>query len=132
MRPYRWMHSEEDDTRHLEASDLYHEFSQPDYRGEKGQLCEYINRTIDHQGTHQAYVNLIERKADLILVAREPSSDERQHAEVRGVELDVQPVALDAFVFLLNSKNPISNLTLPQHPRYLFRQDDQLGAAWRS
>ncbi len=67
---------------------------------------------IQHNGTHGSYVNLIEGNADLILVARRPSKDELNAAKDNGVALDVTPVALDAFVFLLNVKNPVHDLTI--------------------
>jgi len=65
-------------------------------------------------GTHDAYVNLITGDTDLIIVAREPSQDEIDAADEAGIELDVQPVALDAFVFLLNVANPLDGLTLDE------------------
>jgi phosphate transport system substrate-binding protein len=67
---------------------------------------------INHSGTHGAYVNLIEGEADIILVAREPSEDELRDAEREGIVLDVQPVALDAFVFIVNEDNPLESLEL--------------------
>ncbi|MHB9109038.1 MAG: PstS family phosphate ABC transporter substrate-binding protein [Armatimonadota bacterium] len=79
-----------------------------------------------HHGTHEAYVNLLSRPAqagssatniapcELILVARKPSADESRLANARGIELDVRPVALDAFVFLVNERNPVRSLTLDQ------------------
>lgn len=52
--------------------------------------------------------------ADVILVARPPSEEELKAAAERGVELDVRPVALDAFVFLVNDANPVKSLTMEQ------------------
>ena len=75
------------------------------------QSVERIN-SIWHSGTHQAYMNLIEGMAEFILVARLPSDDENQAAELSGVVLDVQPVALDAFVLLVNRGNPVDDLAL--------------------
>ena len=69
---------------------------------------------IFHSGTHQAYVNLIQKNTDLILVARLPSDDEVAEATKAGVTLDVHPMALDAFVFLVHKDNPVSSLTLEQ------------------
>jgi phosphate transport system substrate-binding protein len=69
---------------------------------------------VRHTGTHTAWVNLIEGEADLILVARAPSPDERALAAARGVGLDARPVARDAFVFLVNRRNPVANLTMDQ------------------
>jgi phosphate transport system substrate-binding protein len=65
-----------------------------------------------HTGTNSAYVNLIQGKADLILVARAPSADELQAAKENRVELDVRAFALDAFVILVNVKNPVDNLKI--------------------
>jgi phosphate transport system substrate-binding protein len=70
--------------------------------------------SLRHTTTHDAYVNLIEDKADFVLVAREPSEDELKAAEEQGVVLDVQSIALDAFVFLVHSDNPVDSLTIQQ------------------
>jgi len=67
---------------------------------------------VRHHQTHQSYVDLITGKTDLVLVAREPSSDERQLIATHGVVLESRPIALDALVFAVNDKNPISNLRL--------------------
>jgi phosphate transport system substrate-binding protein len=79
--------------------------------------AEEVFERIRHQGTHQAYVNLIDGAADFILVARAPSQDEMDAATARGVELDVRPVALDAFVFLANVENPVRTLAVHQARR---------------
>ncbi len=52
--------------------------------------------------------------SEILLVARKPSTDELEAARAARVELDVRPVALDAFVFLVNRKNPVENLTMGQ------------------
>jgi phosphate transport system substrate-binding protein len=67
---------------------------------------------IQHNGTHDAYMNLIRGEADIILVARAPSQDELEAAQQRDVDLEVIPVALDAFVFLINTENPLEDLSL--------------------
>lgn len=74
-------------------------------------LAELIT-VISHNGTHGAYMNLIEGQADFILVARLPSDDELQAARKEGVTLDARSVALDAFVFLVNAGNPVDDLSL--------------------
>jgi phosphate transport system substrate-binding protein len=73
-----------------------------------------LSSRIKHNGTHESYTNLIMGTADLIIAAREPSDDERALARQRGVKVTFAPVALDAFVFLVSSKNPVRNLTLEQ------------------
>ena len=66
--------------------------------------------SLEHSGTHDAYLNLIYGDADLILVARQPSADEFKVAERREVTMDYRPVALDAFVFLVNEANPLESI----------------------
>lgn len=73
-----------------------------------------LEETVRHHGTHEAYVALAEKKADLILVAREPSVREREMARRAGVGFDVHPIARDALVFVVNVNNSIENLTLEQ------------------
>jgi phosphate transport system substrate-binding protein len=67
---------------------------------------------VPNSGTHDAYLALVDQKADLILVAREPNDDELRTAAVAKVKLDIRVVALDAFVFLAHSENPVHNLSL--------------------
>ncbi len=74
-------------------------------------IAGFINQNIIHNGTHGSYVNLIEGNTDLILVARAPSQDELELAEDNRVEIDIEPVALDAFVFIFNVNNPVDGLT---------------------
>lgn len=69
---------------------------------------------INHSGTHSAYLNLINREADLILVARLPSAEELDLATLSGISLVTQPVALDAFVFIVNENNPVEGLSLDE------------------
>jgi phosphate transport system substrate-binding protein len=67
-----------------------------------------------HHGTHDAYMNLINGETDFILVARLPSTDELNEAKAKGITLDAQPVALDAFVMLAHADNPVSTISLDQ------------------
>jgi phosphate transport system substrate-binding protein len=68
---------------------------------------------IKHNTTHNAYVNLIDGKADIIFVT-EPSQEELALAKSKGVELEVVPIVKEAFVFLVNKQNPVSTLTVQQ------------------
>ncbi|AKL95948.1 ABC-type phosphate transport system, periplasmic component [Clostridium aceticum] len=68
---------------------------------------------VVHNKTHPAYVNLIEGDADIIFVT-EPSDEELRLAREKGIELEVIPVVKDAFVFLVNTQNPISSLKLQE------------------
>src|SRR5262245_40885111 len=64
--------------------------------------------------THDAYVNLIAGETDIGLLARPPSPTELEFAKKQGAALDVSPCALDAFLFLVNERNPMKNLTTAQ------------------
>jgi len=67
-----------------------------------------------YSGTPSAYKSLINDAADLIVVARVPSDDELKMAKEKGVEFDLTPIALDAFIFLVNTENKLQGLTLEQ------------------
>ena len=67
---------------------------------------------IKFSTTHNAYVNLIEGKTDVLLEARLPSPDELAEASAKGVELETHAFALDAFVFFVNTNNPTENMPL--------------------
>jgi phosphate transport system substrate-binding protein len=108
---YEWIHLEGNDSRQLYAggfAEMMHG------RSETRLLCGRINRLVQAHGTGEAYVHLIKKDADLILAARLPADDELRLAGESGVHLDARPVALDAFVFLLNGKNPVAGLTIEQ------------------
>ncbi len=63
--------------------------------------------------THDAYLDLIHGHNDLILVATKPSDDELKEAKNAGVKLELVPIGLDGFIFLVNIENPIKNLNTP-------------------
>lgn len=63
--------------------------------------------------THNAYLNLIDKKADIIFVAG-PSEEERRLAEARGVRMKLTPIGKDAFIFLVHKDNPIESLSVSQ------------------
>jgi ABC-type phosphate transport system substrate-binding protein len=107
--PSDWFHNEGADTRGLWPSTAHEllyggAFDQLslDQLNHQTAVCHLINGLVHTHGTSQAYINLIEARADLIFAARSPSEDELDRAGKRGVGLDARPVALDAFVFLLN------------------------------
>lgn len=68
---------------------------------------------ITCSGTTEAYERLLAGKTDMIFVAG-PSDAQLQRAEELGMELHMTPVGKEAFVFFVNSKNPVENLTVEQ------------------
>lgn len=72
-----------------------------------------LDDIVSHNTTHNAYVNLVDGTRDLVF-ATYPSQEELQYAAEQGVELEIVPVVMDAFVFLVNQANPVTNLTREQ------------------
>ena len=73
-----------------------------------------FNRRIISSQTHNSFINLIDKKADLILSARKMSPDEKAYANNAGINLIETPIALDAFIFIVNLDNPVQSLTIKQ------------------
>ena len=69
---------------------------------------------IKSSQTHESFINLIDNKTDLILSAREMSSDEKAYADASGVSLIETPIALDALIFIVHPSNPVQSLTVKQ------------------
>lgn len=68
---------------------------------------------IKHSKTHEAYLNLVDGNADLILVV-EPSEDDKKYAKEHNVELQADKVVNEAFVFFVNADNPVESLTIEE------------------
>ncbi|MDR0685909.1 MAG: substrate-binding domain-containing protein [Dysgonamonadaceae bacterium] len=64
--------------------------------------------------THNAIINLIDNRTDIIISARQMSPDERDYAESIGVSLIETPIALDALDFIVNKNNSVNTLTVKQ------------------
>lgn len=71
------------------------------------------DRSIQFNTTHNAYVNLIDKRADLIFVAG-PSEEEVALAASKGVKFKLTPIGKDAFIFLVHRNNPVSQVTISQ------------------
>ena len=65
------------------------------------------------QNTITAYKRLIDREVDIIFVAP-PSKEQVESAEKEGVTFRYTPVGKEAFVFFVNTHNPVENLTVEQ------------------
>ena len=63
--------------------------------------------------TVNAYDRLVQREADVIFAAA-PSADQLAQAEEAGIELYFTPIGQEAFVFFVNSRNPVTGLTVEE------------------
>ena len=90
---------------------------------------EEMNAYVSHNKTDRAYENLIlgdtnrlfDRNSDTeyekqvrLVFATPPSEDEYALAKSNGVELEVEPMAMDGFVFITHKDNPVDSLTVQQ------------------
>ena len=87
-------------------------FLQPSMQDEKVRDC--YHERIKTSQTHGAFMNLINGNADIIITHRTISPDEKAHADACGVKLIETPIALDAFVFVVNKNNSVKSLTVSQ------------------
>ncbi len=78
------------------------------------QYKNFFWQHVKSSQTHGAFINLIDGEADIILTHRTISPDEKAHADAVGVTLIETPIALDAFVFIVNRNNPVKSLTVNQ------------------
>lgn len=68
---------------------------------------------VSCSGTTMAYERLINGETDIIFVGG-PSEAQLAMAEEAGVELHLTPIGREAFVFFVNSENPVTGLTVEQ------------------
>jgi len=61
----------------------------------------------------EVYRNLIDGKVDVIFAA-EISEEDKEYAKQQGVELTIIPTTSSAFVFIVNTSNPVNGLTFEQ------------------
>jgi phosphate transport system substrate-binding protein len=66
-----------------------------------------------YSDTHQAYVNLINKDVDLIIVTQ-PLEEELSIAKEKGIELEIITLANESFVFIVSKDNPVDNITSEQ------------------
>lgn len=60
-----------------------------------------------------AYQRLIDGEVDLIFAAA-PSQKQKDAAKEKGLEFQLTPIGKEAFVFLVNQKNPVTGLSVDQ------------------
>lgn len=72
---------------------------------------EPYNSEVMSNRTGEAYDNLIAGHADIIF-ALAPSDEQQANAKRAGKELTLTPIGKEAFVFFVNSKNEVNNLSV--------------------
>ena len=97
---------------HLETNGTWGVF--PQWHSLNDEDNKTLQRILQNRNTHGSFVGLIDGENDIIVTARGISRDEQKYADEKGAQLLSRPVAKDAFVFIVNPKNPVRNLTIKQ------------------
>ena len=79
----------------------------------QSKLHNEFNKYIAFNNTVYAFNDLINKRCDIFFGAM-PSQKQRQAAAELGEELVLTPIAQEAFVFFVNSTNPVNSLTTQQ------------------
>jgi len=69
-----------------------------------------LDFTYTETRTSEVYHNLIDKKVDVIFAA-EIDPDDAQYAKDMGVELEIIPATSSAFVFIVNTDNPVEDIS---------------------
>lgn len=84
-------------------------FSDDNYYGENFAA----DSKMQYKNTVRGYTAIVDGETDILFCAA-PSEEQKKYAEEKGVELIYVPVGLEAFVFFVNSNNPVDGLTVSQ------------------
>nr|WP_233254404.1 substrate-binding domain-containing protein [Salipaludibacillus keqinensis] len=91
---------------------VYAAFAQALYPEKEYDPYEYQSEVASTQ-TDVAYERLINGDTDVIFVAG-PSESQVMHSERVNRELNLTPIGREAFVFFVNSENPVDSLTVEE------------------
>lgn len=76
------------------------------YYNTNGKIVTFTNTSV-------GYSRLINGEVDMFFGAK-PSASQLEEANEAGVEFDYTPIGQEAFIFFVNTNNPVSNLTSDQ------------------
>ena len=79
----------------------------------KGLNARTVMQYVACSKTDTAYERLINGEIDIFFGAQ-PSAQQIEAARTKGIEFTLTPIAKEAFVFFVNSENPVRSLTLNQ------------------
>ena len=68
---------------------------------------------MQYNNTVRGYQAIVDGTTDILFCAG-PSEEQKRYAEENGVTLVYVPIGLEGFVFFVNEKNPVENLTAEQ------------------
>ena len=68
---------------------------------------------LQYHNTRGAYQGIVDGDIDIAFCAK-PNDEQVQYGLNKGVELELTPIGREAFVFLVNTNNPVNNLSMQQ------------------
>lgn len=78
-------------------------------------LADKLNmELLKSNGSHDAYVNLIDGETSVIIDSRDISRNELKYSEEKNVKIETKPIALDAMAFIVHPSNIVNSLTIEQ------------------
>lgn len=78
-----------------------------------GETREEVADLVQFNRTTQSFRNLMYGSCDIFIVSQ-PNAAVFTEMEDENFEVDMQPIATDALIFVVNEKNPVDNLTTEQ------------------
>lgn len=78
-----------------------------------GKSFDEAQKDVVHSTTWGSFYNLLEGKADMIF-STPISAEQQKMADEAGIKLEQVPVVKEAFVFVVNAKNPVDALSQQQ------------------
>lgn len=68
---------------------------------------------LQYHNTRGAYKGIVDGTVDIAFCAK-PNDDQINYGLEKGVELELTPVGREAFVFLVNTSNPVDNISMQE------------------
>ncbi len=78
-----------------------------------GEPRESVTDLVQFNRTTQSFRNLMAHECDLLIVG-EPNAAIYTEMEEEGFKADIETIATDALIFVVNESNPVTNLTTEQ------------------
>lgn len=78
-----------------------------------GESREAVSDLTQFNRTTQSFRNLMAGECDILIVG-EPNADVYTDMETQGFDADIETIATDALIFVVNESNPVDNLTTEQ------------------
>lgn len=78
-----------------------------------GESREAVSDLTQFNRTTQSFRNLMAGQCDILIVG-EPNADVYTDMETQGFDADIETIATDALIFVVNENNPVNNLTTEQ------------------